>query len=70
MLGGLLLGGIRLGALNGLQLQAGVPRELGSALIALLVLFVSAPRLMDIRRFSFLRQRGTLERDEQASLSN
>jgi ABC-type uncharacterized transport system permease subunit len=28
--------------LNGLQLEAGVPRELGSALIALFVLFVSA----------------------------
>ncbi len=50
MLGGLLLGGIRLGALNGLQLHAGVPRELGSALIALIVFFVSAPRLMDLRR--------------------
>jgi ABC-type uncharacterized transport system permease subunit len=39
------LGGIRLGALNGLQMQAGVPRELGSALIALFVLFVSAPAI-------------------------
>ena len=49
-LSSLLLGGIRLGALNGLQLQAGIPRELGSAVIALIVLFVSAPRLMDFRR--------------------
>ncbi len=45
VLGSFALGGIRLGALNGLQLQAAVPRELGSALIALLVLFFSAPQL-------------------------
>jgi simple sugar transport system permease protein len=42
LLAAVFLGGIRLGALNGLQLEAGVPRELGSALIALFVLFVSA----------------------------
>jgi len=40
VLSALLLGGIRLGAVNGLQLEAAVPRELGSALIALIVLFV------------------------------
>lgn len=40
-----LLGGIRLGAINGLQLETGVPRELGSALIVLFVFFVSAPRI-------------------------
>jgi ABC-type uncharacterized transport system permease subunit len=45
VLSALLLGGVRLGAVNGLQLQAAVPRELGSALIALIVLFVSAPEL-------------------------
>jgi len=45
LLSALFLGGVRLGALNGLQLQAGVPRELGSALIALFVLLVSAPGL-------------------------
>ncbi len=70
MLGGLLLGGIRLGALNGLQLQAGVPRELGSALIALLVLFVSAPRLMDIRRFSVWPRQVSPDKDKQIPLSN
>jgi simple sugar transport system permease protein len=45
LLGALFLGGIRLGALNGLQMVAGVPRELGSALIALFVLFVSMPAI-------------------------
>ena len=42
-----LLAGVRLGAMNGLQLQARVPRELGGAMIALAVLFVSANRLYD-----------------------
>ncbi|MGD2048626.1 MAG: ABC transporter permease [Chloroflexota bacterium] len=41
----ILLGGVRLGAVNGLQLEAHVPRELGSALIALMVLFISSPKL-------------------------
>ncbi len=45
ILSGMFLGGIRLGALNGLQLEASVPRELGSALIALFVLLVSTPKL-------------------------
>jgi ABC-type uncharacterized transport system permease subunit len=45
VLSALFLGGIRLGALNGLQMEAAVPRELGSALIALFVLLVSAPGL-------------------------
>ncbi|HUF39711.1 MAG TPA: ABC transporter permease [Anaerolineales bacterium] len=45
LLSALFLGGVRLGALNGLQLQAGIPRELGSALIALFVLLVSSPGL-------------------------
>lgn len=45
VLSAVFLGGIRLGALNGLQLEAAVPRELGSALIALFVLLVSAPGL-------------------------
>jgi len=40
-----LLGGIRLGTLNGLQLEAGVPRELGNALIALTALIIASPRL-------------------------
>lgn len=46
VLSSLFLGGVRLGALNGLQMQVGIPRELGSALIVLCVLFVSAPMLL------------------------
>lgn len=45
LLSSVLFGGIRLGAVNGLQLRAAVPREAGSALIALMVLFVAAPAL-------------------------
>jgi simple sugar transport system permease protein len=41
----LLLAGVRLGALNGLQIKAGVPRELGGVMIALMILFVSAEKL-------------------------
>lgn len=44
-LAALLLAGVRLGATNGLQLKAGVPRELGGVLIALMILFVSAEGL-------------------------
>lgn len=44
-LAAILLAGVRLGATNGLQLKAHVPRELGGAMIALMVLFVSADRL-------------------------
>ena len=40
-----LLGGVRLGAINGLQLETGVPRELGNILITMLVFFISAPHL-------------------------
>lgn len=45
LLSAILFGGIRLGAVNGLQLRAAVPREAGSALIAFMVLFVAAPAL-------------------------
>jgi len=45
VLSAILFGGIRLGAINGLQLHASLPRETGSALIALMVLFVAAPVL-------------------------
>lgn len=41
VLAALLLAGVRLGAINGLQLKAHVPRELGGAIIALMILFVS-----------------------------
>ncbi len=45
ILSAFLLGGVRLGAINGLQLETGVPRELGNILITLLVFLVSAPHL-------------------------
>lgn len=40
------LGGVRLGTINGLQLEAGVPRELGNILIALTALIVASPRIV------------------------
>ncbi|MBK8904733.1 MAG: ABC transporter permease [Anaerolineaceae bacterium] len=45
-LSALLLGGLRLGTLTGLQLETAVPRELGSAIIALTMLFLAMPRLL------------------------
>jgi ABC-type uncharacterized transport system permease subunit len=39
------LGGVRLGSLNGLQLEAGIPVELGGAMIAIMVIFMCADRL-------------------------
>jgi ABC-type uncharacterized transport system permease subunit len=44
-LAAILLGGVRLGATNGLQLKARIPRELGGAMIAMMILFVSAEPL-------------------------
>ncbi|MEM7029454.1 MAG: ABC transporter permease [Chloroflexota bacterium] len=45
VLSAFLLGGLRLGALNGLQLQTSVPRELGNAILALIMIFVVMPHL-------------------------
>jgi simple sugar transport system permease protein len=42
-----LLGGLRTGSLVGLQMQAGIPRELGSALIAFMLIFVATHRFVD-----------------------
>ena len=44
-LASVLLAGVRLGATNGLQLKSRVPRELGGAMIAMMILFVSSERL-------------------------
>ncbi len=44
-LASVLLAGLRLGATNGLQLKAQVPRELGGAMIAMMILLVSATGL-------------------------
>jgi simple sugar transport system permease protein len=40
----LLLGGLRLGSLVGLQMLSGIPRELGGALIAFMLIFVATNR--------------------------
>ncbi len=51
-LSAIFLGGVRLGSLNGLLLEAGVPRELGGAMIAIMVLLMTADRV-----YRLLRQR-------------
>lgn len=40
-----LMGGLRTGSIVGLQIQSGIPRELGSALIALMLIFVATNRM-------------------------
>jgi ABC-type uncharacterized transport system permease subunit len=40
-----LLGGLRLGSLNGLQLQTAVPRQLGNIIIGLMMIFITMPLL-------------------------
>jgi simple sugar transport system permease protein len=49
----LLLGGLRLGSLVGLQMLSGIPRELGGALIAFMLIFVATSR------FSYRNGRNT-----------
>jgi general nucleoside transport system permease protein len=44
-----LLGGLRTGSLIGLQIRSGIPRELGGALIALLLLFIATSRFSNGR---------------------
>jgi simple sugar transport system permease protein len=43
-----LLGGLRTGSLVGLQIGSGIPRELGSALIAFMLIFVATNRFSSI----------------------
>lgn len=43
----ILLGGLRTGSLIGLQIHSGIPRELGGALIALMLLFVATNRFIN-----------------------
>ena len=43
-----LLGGLRTGSLVGLQIGSGIPRELGSALIAFMLIFVAANRFISV----------------------
>jgi simple sugar transport system permease protein len=42
-----LLGGLRTGSLVGLQIHSGIPRELGGALIALMLLFIATNRFFN-----------------------
>jgi len=44
----ILVGGLRTGSLIGLQIGSGIPRELGSALIALMLLFTATNRFFSI----------------------
>src|SRR5262245_1282128 len=44
----LLLGGLRLGSLVGLQMLSGIPRELGGALIAFMLIFVATNRFSSV----------------------
>jgi ABC-type uncharacterized transport system permease subunit len=48
-----LFGGLRTGSLVGLQIHSGIPRELGSALIAFMLIFVATDR------FSYINGRNT-----------
>jgi simple sugar transport system permease protein len=57
-----LLGGVRLGTINGLQIEAGVPRELGNILIALTVLVVASPRL-----YGWLKQRSPADKQRNGT---
>ena len=43
-----LLGGLRTGSLVGLQIQSGIPRELGSALIAFMLVFIATNRFSPV----------------------
>ena len=43
-----LLGGLRTGSIVGLQIRSGIPRELGGALIAFILIFVATHRFVDI----------------------
>jgi len=42
LISGIFVGGIRLGSLNGLLIQAGIPRELGNAILAVMMMFMAA----------------------------
>ena len=43
-----LLGGLRTGSLVGLQIRSGIPRELGGALIAFMLIFLAANRFVGV----------------------
>ena len=43
-----LLGGLRTGSIVGLQIRSGIPRELGGALIAFMLIFIATSRFIDM----------------------
>lgn len=55
---GVLYAGITVGAVNGLQIVLGVPREIGSTVLALMIVFVAAqaPLLARLERFTDRRR--------------
>ncbi len=55
----ILLGGLRTGSLVGLQIRSGIPRELGSALIALMLLFIATNRFFSLNGNNTVKQLGT-----------
>jgi simple sugar transport system permease protein len=55
-----LLGGLRTGSLVGLQIGSGIPRELGSALIAFMLIFVATNRFLPIHPPNRSKQLSTL----------
>ncbi len=55
----ILLGGLRTGSLVGLQIRSGIPRELGSALIALMLLFIATNRFFGLNGNNTGKQLGT-----------
>jgi simple sugar transport system permease protein len=46
LISGIFVGGIRLGSLNGLLIQAGIPRELGNAILAVMMIFMAANQFL------------------------
>jgi simple sugar transport system permease protein len=65
LLAGIFVGGIRLGSLNGLLIQAGIPRELGNAILAVMTIFMAAPHLVHqgaLARFDLRELVGMIQR--------
>jgi len=60
LIAALFLGGVRLGSLGGLMIDAGIPRELGGMMIAIMVIFMCAEKLYQplLRRLAAHRGSG------------
>ncbi|WP_210505487.1 ABC transporter permease [Naasia sp. SYSU D00057] len=67
---GILYAGITVGAVNGLQIMLGVPREIGSTVLALMIVFIAAQAPLLTRWERFLdRRRANRLLDSGASLA-